>query len=63
MVLEVAILGVKPGQTQEFESAFSEAHTIISSMRGPFSDAQVILRGNKQGHLASHNPIMLKDQT
>ena len=37
MVLEVAILDVKLGQSQEFESAFSEAHTIISSMKGHIS--------------------------
>jgi heme-degrading monooxygenase HmoA len=34
MVLEVAILDVKPSQSQEFEAAFSQAHTIISSMKG-----------------------------
>ena len=37
MILEVAVLDVKPGQSQEFESAFSEAQTIISSMRGYLS--------------------------
>ncbi|MCI0787085.1 MAG: antibiotic biosynthesis monooxygenase [Chloroflexi bacterium] len=34
MVLEVAILDVKPGQSQEFEAAFDQAQTIISSMKG-----------------------------
>ena len=34
MVLEVAILDVKPGQSQEFEAAFGQAQTIISSMKG-----------------------------
>jgi len=34
MVLEVAILDVKPGQAQEFEAAFGQAQTIISSMKG-----------------------------
>ena len=34
MVLEVAILDVRPGQSQEFESAFVQAQTIISSMKG-----------------------------
>lgn len=34
MVLEVAILDVKPGQANEFEAAFKEAQNIISSMQG-----------------------------
>ena len=34
MVLEVAILDVKPGQSQEFETAFGQAQTIISSIKG-----------------------------
>jgi heme-degrading monooxygenase HmoA len=34
MVLELAVLDVRPGQTDEFESAFDEAKAIISSMRG-----------------------------
>lgn len=34
MVLEVAILDVKPGQESEFEEAFNVAQAIISSMAG-----------------------------
>ena len=34
MVLEVAILDVKPGQTDEFEAAFKEAHATIIGMKG-----------------------------
>jgi heme-degrading monooxygenase HmoA len=34
MTLEVAILNIKLGQTQGFESAFEEAQRIISSMKG-----------------------------
>ena len=34
MILEVAILDVKPGQGSEFESAFAEAQLIIASMPG-----------------------------
>ena len=34
MILEVAILDVKPGQQAEFESAFAEAQKIIASMHG-----------------------------
>lgn len=34
MILEVAILDIRPGQESEFEDAFAKAQTIISSMRG-----------------------------
>jgi heme-degrading monooxygenase HmoA len=34
MVLEVAILDIKQGQTRAFESAFHQAQSIISSMNG-----------------------------
>ena len=34
MILEVAILNVLPGQSEEFEAAFSEAKRIISAMPG-----------------------------
>ncbi len=34
MILEVAVLDVKPGQEMEFESAFEKAQQIISSMDG-----------------------------
>ncbi|RAJ00375.1 heme-degrading monooxygenase HmoA [Chitinophaga skermanii] len=34
MILEVAILQVKPGETQAFEIAFASAQKIISSMKG-----------------------------
>ena len=37
MTLEVAILDVKPSKKQEFESVFSEAQKIISSMSGYIS--------------------------
>ena len=37
MVLEVAILNVRPGQAEEFERAFSSAKNIISSMPGYIS--------------------------
>ncbi len=36
-ILEVAILDVKPGQEGDFEAAFSQASTIISSMDGYIS--------------------------
>ena len=34
MILEVAILDVKSGSSQEFESAFHKAESIIRSMKG-----------------------------
>ncbi len=34
MVLEVAILNIKTGLSQEFEKAFSRAEKIISNMKG-----------------------------
>jgi len=34
VVLEVAILDVKPGQATDFEAAFKEAKMIIASMEG-----------------------------
>ena len=37
MILEVAILDVKPGQEANFESAFDQAQEIISSMPGYLS--------------------------
>ncbi|MEJ2748958.1 MAG: antibiotic biosynthesis monooxygenase [Anaerolineae bacterium] len=37
MILEVAILDVKPGQQVEFEAAFAQAQAIISSMDGYIS--------------------------
>ena len=37
MILEVAILNVRPGQGAEFKLAFSEAQKIISSMAGYIS--------------------------
>ncbi|TKC18976.1 antibiotic biosynthesis monooxygenase family protein [Robertmurraya kyonggiensis] len=34
MILEAAILQVKPGMEKEYENAFCKASTIISSMKG-----------------------------
>lgn len=34
MILEVAILTIKPGQAAPFEAAFAQAQTIIASMPG-----------------------------
>jgi heme-degrading monooxygenase HmoA len=37
MILEVAVLDVKPGETPQFESAFREAQRIISASPGYLS--------------------------
>ena len=37
MILEVAVLDVKPGREKEFETAFGEARKIISRMDGYIS--------------------------
>lgn len=37
MILEVAILNIKPGLSTDFEKAFSEAQKIISSTEGYIS--------------------------
>src|SRR5215470_7581596 len=37
MILEVAILNVRPGMETEFEAAFAQASSIISSMPGYLS--------------------------
>ena len=34
MILEVALLDIKPGETELFETAFQQAQCIISSMAG-----------------------------
>lgn len=34
MILEVAILNIKPNQSQEFETAFKQASSIIASIPG-----------------------------
>ncbi|MGY6275273.1 antibiotic biosynthesis monooxygenase family protein [Methylomonas sp. MgM2] len=34
MILEIAQLKIRPGQTVEFENAFKRAQTIIASMPG-----------------------------
>jgi len=37
MILELAILDIKPGQEKQFELAFDKAQPIISSMKGYIS--------------------------
>jgi heme-degrading monooxygenase HmoA len=49
MILEVAPLSVRPGQTAAFEAAFSEAQRIIASMPGYISHE--LQRCIEQDHL------------
>ena len=37
MILEVVVLDVKPGQSQDFETAFGQAQAILFSMKGYIS--------------------------
>ena len=63
MVLEVAILNVKPGQEKEFESAFATAQEIISSMPGYVShELQQCLEKNSR-YLLLVNWETLEDHT
>jgi len=39
MILEVAILNIRPGESADFEWAFAEAQAIIASMPRPYNDA------------------------
>ena len=45
MVLEVALLNVRPGQRKALEQAFADALAIISSMGGYERPGQVEARG------------------
>jgi len=63
VVLEVAILNVKPGQEKEFESAFATAQEIISSMPGYVShELQQCLEKNSR-YLLLVNWETLEDHT
>ncbi|MEX0739025.1 MAG: antibiotic biosynthesis monooxygenase [Pseudohongiella sp.] len=63
MVLEVAILDVKPGQTTEFESAFEEAQTIIVSMNGYLSHQLQRCMENTNCYILLVNWETLEDHT
>ncbi|MGL5833389.1 MAG: antibiotic biosynthesis monooxygenase family protein [Waterburya sp.] len=63
MILEVAILKVKPDMNQEFEIAFQEAASIIASMPGYIShDLQQCLEVENQ-YLLLVNWQTLEDHT
>jgi heme-degrading monooxygenase HmoA len=63
MILEVAVLKIKPEMSQEFEIAFAEASQIISSMKGYVShDLQKCLEIDNQ-YLLLVNWQTIEDHT
>lgn len=63
MILEVAILDVKPNQEIEFEAAFEKALDIISSMDGYVSHQLQKCIENKNRYILLINWKTLKDHT
>ncbi|WP_416208652.1 antibiotic biosynthesis monooxygenase family protein [Acidovorax sp.] len=43
MILEIAQLTIRPGQTGAFEQAFAQAQRIIASMQGYQSDGVLLI--------------------
>ncbi len=63
MILEVAILKIKPDMNQEFEAAFNQASSIIASMPGYIShDLQKCMELDNQ-YLLLVNWQSLEDHT
>jgi heme-degrading monooxygenase HmoA len=63
MILEVAVLNIKPGMNQQFETAFVEASQIIASMNGYISyDLQKCLESENQ-YLLLVNWQTIEDHT
>ncbi len=63
MILEVAILDIVPGHCEEFEAAFWEAQSIISSMSGYISHELRCCLENKNRYLLLVNWATLDDHT
>jgi len=63
VILEVAILDVKPNQEIEFEAAFEKALDIISSMDGYVSHQLQKCIENKNRYILLINWKTLKDHT
>jgi heme-degrading monooxygenase HmoA len=63
MILEVAMLDVKPGETAEFEAAFKKAQNIISSMKGYASHQLQKCLENPNRYILLVNWQTLKDHT
>ena len=63
MILEVAILDVKPGRGTEFETAFAQAQSIISGMSGYISHELKRCVENPGRYLLLVNWVSLEDHT
>ena len=63
MILEVALLDVKPGETAEFEAAFEKAQNIISSMSGYTSHQLQKCLENPNRYILLVNWQTLEDHT
>ena len=63
MVLEVAHLDVKEGQTDAFEAAFKEAEGIISSMKGYIKHELQVCLENSNRYLLLVEWETLEDHT
>lgn len=63
MILEVAILDVKPGQEVEFEAAFASARKIIASMPGYISHELQNCLEKKSRYILLVNWQRLEDHT
>ena len=63
MILEVAILDVKPGQEKEFEAAFGEAQKIIASIKGYVSHELQRCVENESRYILLVNWETLEDHT
>ncbi len=63
MILEVAVLDVRSGQTEDFEKAFDKAQVIISSMRGYVSHQLQRCLENENRYLLLVNWQTLEDHT
>ena len=63
MILEVAILDVKPGQQADFETAFSKAQAIIAGMQGYHSHRLERCLENRNRYLLLVNWQTLEDHT
>lgn len=63
MILEVAILNVRAGQTTQFEAAFKEASTIIASMTGYVSHELQRCLENNSRYILLVNWETLEDHT
>jgi len=63
MILEVAVLDIKPGLESEFEVAFADAQRIISSMQGYISHELKRSIENSNRYLLLVNWETLEDHT